>query len=152
MNTAEVIAKYLSEVGVSHIFGYPGDPNVEFMERARRQGLEFVLACREGTAGFMAEAYGQVTGRPGVCMSTLGPGSSSMVNGVANAFLDRVPMIALSGQIETKRAPYFTHQVLDHNQLFTPVSKWAVEMRPNTAATVMRKALRVAMAEQIGRA
>src|SRR3546814_14596878 len=73
-----------------------------------------------------------------------------MVNGVANAFLDRVPMIALSGQIETKRAPYFTHQVLDHNQLFTPISKWAVEMRPNTAATVMRKALRVAMAERPG--
>src|SRR3546814_16128125 len=116
MNTAEVIAKYLSEVGVSHIFGYPGDPNVEFMERARRQELEFVLACREGTAGFMAEASGQVTGRPGVCMSTLGPGSSSMVTGVAIAFLDRVPLIALSGKIETKRWLDFHHTSLNGNK------------------------------------
>ncbi|MBM3599261.1 MAG: thiamine pyrophosphate-binding protein [Alphaproteobacteria bacterium] len=150
MNTSQVIAKYLAAAGIRHVFGYPGDPNIEFMEAARQDGFEFVLARREGTAGLMAEAYGMITGRPGVCMSTLGPGSSNLVNAVANAWLDRVPMIALSGQIEGKRAPVFTHQVLDHNRLFSPISKWATEIGPHTAGTIMRKALRVAIAERPG--
>jgi len=83
-------------------------------------------------------------------MSTLGPGSSNLVNAVANAYLDRVPMIAISGQIERRRAQTFTHQVLDHNRLFSPVSKWTTEIAPDTAAGIMRRALRTAMAERPG--
>jgi acetolactate synthase-1/2/3 large subunit len=98
----------------------------------------------------MAEAYGFLTGRPGVCMSTLGPGSSNLVNAVANAWLDRVPMIAISGQIERRREQTFTHQVLDHNRIFSPVSKWATHVAPDTVGIVMRKALRTAMAERPG--
>jgi len=150
MNVSEVMVRYLKAAGIRHVFGYPGDPNIEFMEAARRAGLRFVLGRREGTAGLMAEAYGFLTGRPGVCMSTLGPGSSNLVNAVANAFLDRVPMIAVSGQIERKRAQTFTHQVLDHNRLFSPVSKWATEVAPDTVAGVMRRALRTAVAERPG--
>jgi acetolactate synthase-1/2/3 large subunit len=120
------------------------------MEAARRAGMQFVLGRREGTAGLMAEAYGFLTGRPGVCMSTLGPGSSNLVNAVASAWLDRVPMIAISGQIERRREQTFTHQVLDHNRLFAPVSKWTTHVAPDTVATVMRKALRIAMAERPG--
>lgn len=150
MNTSEVIIRYLAAAGIRHIFGYPGDPSVEFLEAARRQGLQFVLGSREGTCGLMAEAYGQLTGRPGVCLSTLGPGSTNLVNAVANANLDRVPMLALSGQIERKREPFFTHQVVDHNRLFAPVSKWTTAVQPDTVATVMRKALRIATAERPG--
>jgi acetolactate synthase-1/2/3 large subunit len=98
----------------------------------------------------MAEAYGFLTGRPGVCMSTLGPGSSNLVNAVANAFLDRVPMIAISGQIERKREQTFTHQVLDHNRLFSPVSKWTTHVAADTVGGVMRRALRTAVAERPG--
>lgn len=150
MNVSEVMVRYLKAAGIGHVFGYPGDPNIEFMEAARRAGMQFVLGRREGTAGLMAEAYGFLTGRPGVCMSTLGPGSSNLVNAVANAYLDRVPMLAISGQIERKRAQTFTHQVLDHNRLFAPVSKWATEVAPDTVAGVMRRALRTAMAERPG--
>lgn len=150
MNVSEVMVRYLEAAGIGHVFGYPGDPNIEFMEAARRAGLQFVLGRREGTAGLMAEAYGFLTGRPGVCMSTLGPGSSNLVNAVANAWLDRVPMIALSGQIERKREQTFTHQVLDHNRLFAPVSKWTTQVAPDTVAGVMRRALRTAMAERPG--
>src|SRR3989338_5044720 len=131
VNVSEVMVQYLKAAGVGHVFGYPGDPNVEFMEAARRAGMRFVLGRREGTAGLMAEAYGFLTGRPGVCMSTLGPGSSNMVNAVANAWLDRVPMIAISGQIERKREPTFTPQVLDHNPLFSPVSKCTTVLLPD---------------------
>jgi len=150
MNTSEVIVRYLDAAGIGHVFGYPGDPNVELMEAARRAGIAFVLARREGTAAFMAEAYGFLTGLPGVCMSTLGPGSSNLVNGVANAWLDRIPMLAISGQIDTRRQPVFTHQVLDHNRLFSPISKWTTEIAPHTAGTVLRKAFRVALAERPG--
>jgi acetolactate synthase-1/2/3 large subunit len=150
VNVSEVMVQYLKAAGVGHLFGYPGDPNVELMEAARRAGMQFVLGRREGTAGLMAEAYGFLTGRPGVCMSTLGPGSSNLVNAVANAWLDRVPMIAISGQIERKREQTFTHQVLDHNRLFSPVSKWTTQVAPDTVGAVMRKALRTAMAERPG--
>lgn len=150
MNTSQVIIRYLAAAGIRHIFGYPGDPSVEFLEAARREGMHFVLGSREGTAGLMAEAYGQLTGRPGVCLSTLGPGSTNLVNAVAGAYLDRVPMLAISGQIERKREPYFTHQVIDHKLLFSPISKWTVAVQPDTVATVMRKALRIATAERPG--
>lgn len=150
MKTSQVIIKYLLAAGVNYIFGYPGDPTVELLEALRREKLSFVLGSREGTTGLMAEAYGQLTGRPGVCVSTLGPGSSNLVNAVASAYLDRVPMIAISGQIESRREPYFTHQVIDHARIFPPVSKWATSVQPDTVGTIMRKALRVAMAERPG--
>lgn len=98
----------------------------------------------------MAEGFGMVTGRPGVCISTLGPGSTSLVNGVAAATLDRLPMIAISGQISTGREPYFTHQVVDHKLMFSPVTKWAERVEPDAVATTMRKALRLATAERPG--
>ena len=150
MNAAEVITEYLSAAGIGHVFGYPGDPNVEFLEVARKRGLEFVLARREGTAGLMAQAYGQLTGRPGVCLSTLGPGSSNLVNAVANAYLDRVPALAISGQIEGRREATFTHQVLDHNRLFSPIAKWTATVRPDNVGAVLRRALRTAIAERPG--
>lgn len=144
------MARYFAAAGVTHIFGYPGDPNIELMEHCRREGLEFVLTRREGTAAFMADAAGQLTGRPGVCLSTLGPGSTNLVNGVATAYLDRTPMIAISGQMSTTLEPLFTHQYVDHNRLFAPVAKWVTSIVPGAAASIMRKAFRVATAERPG--
>jgi acetolactate synthase-1/2/3 large subunit len=150
VNVAELVVRYIRALGVRHIFGYPGDPSVEILEACRREGLDFVLARREGTAGFMAQAAGMLTGLPGVCLSTLGPGSTNLVNPVANAWLDRVPMLAVSGQIETRREPFFTHQVIDQERLFAPICKWATTIQPHTAGTILRKAVRTAMAERPG--
>jgi len=105
---------------------------------------------REGTAAFMAEAAAMATGRPGVCLSTLGPGSTAVLNGVASATLDRVPVLAVSGQIESSREQFFTHQVVDHDRLFAPVAKLALRLDPASADTVIRKALRTAVAERPG--
>jgi acetolactate synthase-1/2/3 large subunit len=149
-NTASLMAKYFAGARIPYIFGYPGDPNIELMEQCRREGLQFVLACREGTAAFMADTFGQLTGLPGVCVSTLGPGSTNLVNGVATAFLDRTPMIAVSGQMSTKLEPIFTHQYVDHVRLFSPVSKWATHIVPEAAGSIMRKAFRLATAERPG--
>lgn len=148
--TSAVMARYLMEAGTTHMFGYPGTSNIELMENARQLGLDTVLARQESTAAFMAEGYAMSSGRIGVCLSTLGPGSTNMVNGVAAAYLDRVPVIAISGQISTAKEGYFTHQVIDHNRLFAPVSKWAGRIDPDNVATVMRKAIRTATAERPG--
>ncbi|GFE63227.1 thiamine pyrophosphate-binding protein [Litoreibacter roseus] len=150
MNVSEVIAKYLTSAGIGPIFGYPGDPSVEFLEGCRKEGVDFVLARREGTAGLMAEAYGMLTGKPGVVLSTLGPGSTNLVNALANAYLDRTPMIALSGQIDTKRLPTFTHQVVDQHAIFAPVAKYVADVMPHTAGHVLRKAHRTATAPRPG--
>jgi acetolactate synthase-1/2/3 large subunit len=149
-NTAEVMAESLVAAGVTSIFAYPGDPIIEFMEKSRAGGIDVVLARREGTAAFMSEGYAMATGGLGVCLSTLGPGSTALLNGVAAAHLDRVPMLAISGQIETSREQYFTHQVVDHKLLYTPVTKWAGRIEASAVATTMRKAVSLATAERPG--
>jgi len=150
MNVSEVIVDYLKQANIHHIFGYPGDPSVEFLEACRKKNMSFVLARREGTAGLMAEAYGMLTGKPGVALSTLGPGSTNLVNAVANAYLDRTPMIAISGQIDTKRLPTFTHQVVDQHAIFAPVAKYVADVMPHTAAHVMRKSHKIACSPRPG--
>ena len=149
-STAALLAGYVHAAGVRHVFGYPGESVIDFMEAARHRGIEIVSAVREGTAAFMAEASAMATGRPGVCLSTLGPGSTAMLNGVAAATLDRVPVLAVSGQIESSREQFFTHQVVDHGRMFAPVSKLALRLDPASADTVIRKALRTAVAERPG--
>jgi acetolactate synthase-1/2/3 large subunit len=149
-NIASVVAQYLACCDSRFVFAYPGDPIIEFMEQATHHDLQVVLARREGTAAFMAEAYGMLTGRPGVVLSTLGPGSTALVNGVAAATLDKVPVVAISGQVEPDREAYFTHQVVDHRQVFGPVTKWAARIEPAAVHVTMRKALRLATAERPG--
>jgi acetolactate synthase I/II/III large subunit len=149
-STAALLAGYLHAVGVQHVFGYPGESVIDFMEAARQQGIALVSAVREGTAAFMAEAAAMATGRLGVCLSTLGPGSTAVLNGVASATLDRVPVLAVSGQIESSREQFFTHQVVDHGRMFAPVTKLALRLEPASADTVIRKALRTVVAERPG--
>ena len=149
-STAALLAGYVHAAGARHVFGYPGESVIDFMEAARHRGIEVVSAVREGTAAFMAEAAAMATGRPGVCLSTLGPGSTAVLNGVAAATLDRVPMLAISGQIESSREQFFTHQVVDHDRMFAPVTKLALRLDPASADTVIRKALRTAAAERPG--
>ncbi len=149
-STADLLAGYLRAAGVQHIFGYPGESVIDFMEAARRHDLAVVSAVREATAAFMAEGAAMATGLPGVCLSTLGPGSTAVLNGVASATLDRVPMLAISGQIESSREQFFTHQVVDHSQLFAPVTKATLRLDPASADIVIRKALRTAVAERPG--
>src|SRR2546429_9549975 len=92
-STAALLAGYLHAAGVRHVFGYPGESIIDFMEAARHRGIQVVSAVREGTAAFMAEATAMGSGRPGVCLSTLGPGSTAGLNGGASANPDPVPML-----------------------------------------------------------
>jgi acetolactate synthase I/II/III large subunit len=147
---ANLLAGYLRQAGVTHVFGYPGESVVDFMEAARDEGPAIVAAVREASAAFMAEGAAMRTGRLGVCLSTLGPGSTALLNGVASATLDRVPLLAISGQVDSSREQYWTHQVVDQGRLFAPVTKLATRLEPASADIVIRKALRTATAERPG--
>jgi acetolactate synthase I/II/III large subunit len=148
--TAALLAGYVHAAGVRHIFGYPGESVIDFMEAARQREVAVVSAAREASAAFMAEGAAMATGLPGVCLSTLGPGSTAVLNGVASATLDRVPLLAVSGQIESSREQFFTHQVVDHGRMFAPVTKQTLRLDPASADIVTRKALRTAAAERPG--
>ena len=151
MNCSDVITGYLEAAGIKHIFGYPGDPSVELLETARRNGIEFVLARREGTAGLMAAAYGQITGRPGVCLSTLGPGATNLVTGLADANMDRAPVVAIIGQGSTQRLHKESHQNMDAIEMLRPVSKWAFSVhRGDAIPEMVRKAFKIAEQEKPG--
>src|ERR1700749_760092 len=114
---ATLLVKYLRLAGITHVFGYPGESIVDFIEAARTEGPEVVSAVREASAAFMAEGAAMRTGLPGVAASTLGPGSTALLNGVASANLDRVPRLGVSGQVDSRREQYWTHQLIDHDQL-----------------------------------
>jgi acetolactate synthase-1/2/3 large subunit len=147
---AELLADYLRQAGVRHVFGYPGESLVDFIEAARVAGPEVVSAVREASAAFMAEGAAMRTGTVGACLSTLGPGSTALLNGVASAQLDRVPLLAVSGQVDSSREQFWTHQLIDHNRLFAPVTKLAARLEAASADTVLRRALRTATAERPG--
>ncbi|HEX4291715.1 MAG TPA: thiamine pyrophosphate-binding protein [Trebonia sp.] len=147
---AALLADYLRQAEVMHVFAYPGESLVEFIEAARLEGPEVVSAVREASAAFMAEGAAMRTGTVGACLSTLGPGSTALLNGVASAHLDRVPLLAVSGQVDSSREQFWTHQLIDHNQLFAPVTKLTARLEAASADTVLRRALRTATAERPG--
>jgi acetolactate synthase I/II/III large subunit len=147
---AEVLAATLREAGVERMFGLPGGEILDFIEAARKVGIEFILVRHEAVAAFMADASGQIERKPGVCVSTLGPGAMNLTLGVANAFLDRSPLIAITATMSTSAAPYATHQQLDLNAVFRPFTKQTITLDGvNTAATV-RRAWRTALEPRFG--
>src|SRR5262245_24857878 len=147
---AEVLATTLRDAGVERMFGLPGGEILDFIEAARKVGIEFVLVRHEAVAAFMADAAGQIARKPSVCVSTLGPGAMNLTLGVANAFLDRSPLIAVTATMSTAAAPFATHQQLDLNAAFRPFTKQTVTLDGvNTAATV-RRAWQTAMTPRFG--
>jgi acetolactate synthase I/II/III large subunit len=145
-----VIGDRLHAAGVRHVFGHPGGEVVDLIEGFRQAGLEFVLARQETSAAFMAEAMASSTGVPGACLATLGPGATNLVTGVAHAYLDRAPVIALTGQLPVDRYEIVTHQKLDLRALFAPITKWQARVNPANAWAVTDRAVRVAMRPRRG--
>src|SRR5579883_1651650 len=126
---AEAMAKTLADRGVEYLFGLPGGEIVAFIDACRRAGIRFLLTGHEASAAWMAQVLGQITGVPGVCCATLGPGATNLVTGVANAYLDRAPMVAVTAQIPDRSYATMTHQRIALDQLFAPVTKATVSYR-----------------------
>jgi acetolactate synthase-1/2/3 large subunit len=119
----ERMATTLAEAGVERIYGLPGGEILDFIDAARRAGIEFVLTRDETTAAFIADAEGFLTGRPAVCVSTLGPGATNLVTGLATAYMDSVPMVAITGQVKTFLIGNDAFQEADITGITRPITK-----------------------------
>jgi len=152
LQASDLFVKCLENEGIEYIFGVPGDENADFMMSLEKSdSIRFVLTRHEQGAAFMAEIYGRLTGNPAGCLGTLGPGASNLLTGVADANMDRAPMLVLTGQGATSRLHKESHQVMDVIHMFQPVTKWAESIRhPDTIPEVVRKAVRVARSEKPG--
>lgn len=130
---------------VRYVFGVPGASLIPVLDVLHDRGPEFVVCRHEQNAAFMAQAWGRLTGQPGVCMATVGPGATNLVTGVATATADRDPLVALTGQAPRADRAKIRHQQIRSDQLFTPVTKWAVEVNhADTIPEAMAQAFRTA--------
>lgn len=144
------MARVLKQRGVEVCFGHPGGSSLNLMDAFRRHGIRFVLVLHEGTAGIMAGSYSELTGKPVACLVTKSPGVTNLLTGIANAWLERNPVIAISDQHSDGIRSIQTRQVLDQEAMLRPVCKWMGRVTPaNTAATV-NKAVSHAMADRPG--
>jgi acetolactate synthase-1/2/3 large subunit len=148
---ASAIAAALADAGTTVLFGVPGGGgNLDLVEATMARGVRFVLSHGETAGALMAATHAELTGRPGACLATRGPGAASMVNGVAHALLDRVPLVAVVDGIALADRVRISHQRLDHLALFAPAAKAAVAIGADDADTVARAAVALALAAPAG--
>ncbi|MEO2003432.1 MAG: acetolactate synthase large subunit [Candidatus Poribacteria bacterium] len=151
MKVSDLLVRCLEAEGVDTIFGVPGEENADVMMSLLDSSIEFVVCRHEQAAAFMADMHGRLTGRPGVCLATLGPGASNLLTGVASANMDDSPLVAIIGQASTQRLHKESHQNMDAVAMFQPVTKWASTIRePDNINEVVHKAFKLAAAEKPG--
>src|SRR5262249_59077384 len=138
---ADLIVSRLRQAGVTALFGMPGGgSNLDLIEAAGRAGLPFVLTHSETAGAIAAIAQAEITGRPGACLTTLGPGVTSVVNGVACAFLDRAPLLVFTDRHPLAARHTFEHQRVDSAALLRPITKWSATMTAANADDMIRRA------------
>ena len=148
---AELLIKCLENEGVEFIFGIPGEENLHVMDALRNSSIKFITVRHEQGAAFMADVYGRLTGRAGVCLATLGPGATNLITGYADANMDRAPIVAIAGQGSTARMHKESHQMIDLVNLFEPISKYSAEIvQPDIVPEIVRKAFKDAQSEKPG--
>lgn len=150
-NTADLLVKCLENEGVRFIFGIPGEENLDLIHAVQNSSIRFILTRHEQGAAFMADMYGRLTGNAGVCLSTLGPGATNLVTGVADANLDGSPVVAITGQVGTDKMHITSHQYLDLTEMFRPITKRSKQIvRPDTVTEIVRLAFKYAESEKPG--
>jgi acetolactate synthase-1/2/3 large subunit len=151
MKASELFVRCLENEGVEAIFGIPGEENIDVMDALLDSSIRFITTRHEQGAAFMADVHGRLTGRAGVCLATLGPGATNLVTGVADANMDRAPVVAIAGQAATTRMHKESHQHLDLVSLFRPISKYSTQIREaEVIPEVVRKAFKIAETEKPG--
>src|SRR5258705_2649216 len=141
-SAAELMVKGLENEGVEYIFGIPGEENIGVMDALLDSPIKFITCHHEQGAAFMADVYGRLTQRAGVCMSTLGPGATNLITGVADANMDRAPIVAIAGQGATTRLHKESHQILDLVNMFKPITKSSTQvLDPGITADIGPKAI-----------
>ncbi|MDH5357615.1 MAG: acetolactate synthase large subunit [Gammaproteobacteria bacterium] len=151
MKASELFVRSLENEGVEYIFGIPGEENLDVMDALLESKIQFITTRHEQGAAFMADVYGRLTGRAGVCLATLGPGATNLITGVADANMDHAPLVAIAGQASTNRLHKESHQVLDLEAMFLPITKYATRIvGPEVIPEIVRKAFKVAQTEKTG--
>jgi acetolactate synthase-1/2/3 large subunit len=151
VKVAELLVECLENEGVSHVFGVPGEETEDLQFALEESTIEFVPTRHEQGAAFIANVWGRLTGRAGVCLATLGPGATNLFTGVADANLDKAPLVAITGQGGLSRLHHESHQNLDVVSMFRPITKWnAAITSPETVTEIVRKAFKVAEYEKPG--
>ncbi len=150
MNNADLIVATLKAAGISRGFGIPSGNVLPLMEAMRAGGIEFVLTAHEGSAGFAADVMGRMTGVPGLCVATLGPGATNLATGVGCAYLDRSPMIAITCNLNTDQLGRRIQMGIDHHALFAPITKATLPLRQGRVAETLVEAIRLAGSEPKG--
>jgi acetolactate synthase I/II/III large subunit len=151
MKASDLFVKCLEAEGVERIFGVPGEENADLMISLLDSDIEFVLCRHEQAAAFMADTYGRLTGKAGVCLATLGPGATNLVTGLADANMDRSPVVAIIGQGSTSRLHKESHQNMDAIGMMKPISKWAHSIyTAQSIPEIVRKGFKIAEAEKPG--
>ena len=153
MKTSDLFVKALENEGVEYIFGIPGEENLDFLNSLQGSSIQLILTRHEQGAGFMAATYGRLTGKPGVCLSTLGPGATNFVTAAAYAQLGGMPMIMLGGQKPIRKSKQGRFQIVDVVSLMKPVTKYSEQVLDgNNIPSMVREAFRVTMDERPGAA
>ena len=148
---SDVFVECLEAEGVRYVFGIPGEETLDLSESLANSSIQFVPVRHEQGGAYMADAYGRLTGRAGVCLGTLGPGATNLVTAVADAFLDRAPLVALTGQSDLERMHKESHQYIDLIGILRPIVKWNARVSsPEIVPEVVRKAFAVAESEKPG--
>ena len=151
MRASDLLVKCLAAEGVERVFGIPGEENLDVMDALMETGMEFVLTRHENSAAFIALTCARLTNRANVCLSTLGPGATNMVTGVAEAFLSYVPLIAMTGQVGADQAFVPRKQYLDLAELYRPITKASFKLNdPRAIASQVRRAFQFASEERPG--
>jgi acetolactate synthase-1/2/3 large subunit len=151
MKAARLFVQCLENEGIEYIFGIPGEENLDVMDALLDSSIRFITTRHEQGAAFMADVYGRLTGRAGVCMSTLGPGATNLITGVADANMDHAPLVAIAGQADTHRLHKESHQMLDLEEIFRPITKYSSRLlAPDIIPEVTRKAFKLAQTEKTG--
>ena len=151
MRASDLLVRCLENEGVRFIFGVPGEENLDVMDSLLGSSIRFITTRHEQGAAFMADVYGRLSGKAGVCLSTLGPGATNLITGVADANLDHAPLVAISGQVSLDRKYIESHQYIDLMALFKPITKWNSEISlPHMIPEAIRKAFKVAQTEKPG--
>ena len=153
MKVSDLFVRCLENEGVRYVFGVPGEETQDVLFSLARSSIRFIPTRHEQGAAFMADIWGRLTGRAGVCLATLGPGATNLITGVADAFLDKSPLVAITGQAGLGRVHKESHQSLDIVGMFRPITKWNTAItHPDEVPEVVRKAFKVAEAEKPGSA
>src|ERR1700686_3645923 len=150
MNHAALIVATLKSAGIARGFGIPSGNVLPLMEAIRKGGIEFVLTAHEGSAGFAADVTGRMTGAPGLCIATLGPGATNLATGIGCAYLDRSPMIAITCNLNTDQLGRRIQMWIDHHALFKPITKATLQLRKGEIGATLAAAIALPLSEPKG--